>query len=85
MCGGQAKVSADLRKRRLWESLRSRSGGSSFLADGTEGSPSADGNGYARAVFDGPERMVGLVSYYLETDTILATLDLEPHAVRIET
>jgi hypothetical protein len=29
--------------------------------------------------------MVGLVSYYLETDTILATLDLEPHAVRIET
>ncbi len=78
--GGRAKVIADLRKRLPWESLRSRSGGSSFMGDGAEGSPSADGNRYAWGVFDGQERLVGLVSYDLETDTILGTLDLEPYA-----
>jgi len=50
------------------------------MGDGAEGSPSADGNRYAWVVFDGQERMAGLVSYDLETDTILGTLDLEPYA-----
>ena len=77
---GWKKVIADLTNRLPWESLRSRSGGRSFIADGSEGSPSADGNRYAWAVFDGRERMVGLVSYDLETDTILGTMDIPPRA-----
>lgn len=78
--GGRKKVIADLTNRLPWESLKSRSGGNSFIADGSEGSPSADGNRYAWAVFDGSERMVGLVSYDLETDTILGTMDIPPRA-----
>jgi WD40 repeat protein len=74
--GGGKKVIADLKDKLPWKSVRPRLGGSGYLADGGEGSPSIDGTRYAWAVFDIEESMVGLVSYDLATDTVLGTREV---------
>ena len=49
-------------------------GGTGFISDGAEGSPSRDGSRYAWAVLDRFEAIVGMVSVDVSTDTILGTL-----------
>lgn len=51
----------------LTAQIQSRWADAVYIADGEEGSPSADGDHYAWAVYDVQERVLGIVSYDLET------------------
>ncbi len=73
--GTAGSVLIDLTGRLPWPDVDAQGGGSGFIADGAEGSPSRDGKRYAWAVLDRFENLAGMVSVDISTDTILGTLD----------
>jgi hypothetical protein len=74
--GTDGTVLVDLTGRLPWPDVdAAQGGGSGFIADGAEGSPSRDGNLYAWAVLNRFENLAGMVSVDISTDTILGTLD----------
>jgi len=58
----------------LTEGVQDRLPTALYIKDRAEGSASADGNRYAWLVYDAGESIIGVVSYDLETDTILGVL-----------
>ena len=50
--------------------------GAAYIKDGAEGSPSKDGNRHAWMVYNDAEKPIGIVSYDLESDTILGTTEI---------
>jgi hypothetical protein len=72
--GTAGSVLLDLTGRLPWPDVDPQQGGTGFISDGAEGSPSRDGNRYAWVVVDRFEAVVGIVSVDISTDTILGTL-----------
>ena len=72
--GTAGSVLVDLTGRLPWPNVDPQEGGSGFISDGAEGSPSRDGSRYAWGVVNRFEAVVGMVSVDVSTDTILGTL-----------